>query len=184
MNKNSKSKRETVLTGNKKNLPGYVFIIPVVILIIGVVIVLKLKNGPDEIFNFGNKFVQYERSKAENGIITISASLFDDYKARYFTYKFPEEDLFFFAVKSKDGIIRAAFDSCDVCFRERKGYRQQNNVMVCNNCGQIFPTDRINIEKGGCNPAPLERQVTNGELVIKVDDLYKGLRYFKIASSY
>lgn len=178
MTQDTKSKKEKVLKGNKRNLPGYVFIIPALILVIGVTLIIYLKKGSREDVNFGNTFVRYESVKAENGIVTIPASIFDDYEAKYFTYNFPEEDLFFFAVKSRDGIIRAAFDACDVCFGARKGYRQQNEVMICNNCGQVFPTNRINIEKGGCNPAPLNREVINGELVIRVDDLYEGMRYF------
>ena len=29
--------------------------------------------------------------------------------------------------------------------------------MVCLNCDQRFPTDKVNVVKGGCNPAPLKR---------------------------
>ena len=54
--------------------------------------------------------------------------------------------------------------------------------MICNNCGQTFPTNRINVEKGGCNPAPLKRTVANGQLIINVEDIYSGIRYF--ASGY
>jgi uncharacterized membrane protein len=86
--------------------------------------------------------------------------------------------VYFFVLKSSDGVIRAAFDSCDVCFRERKGYRQEGDLMICNNCGQAFPSVRINIEKGGCNPAPLERTTLGSDVVLQVSNIYRGVGYF------
>jgi uncharacterized membrane protein len=46
--------------------------------------------------------------------------------------------------------------------------------MVCNNCGQRFPSVKINEIKGGCNPAPLNRKVVGDKLVIKVADIIEG----------
>jgi uncharacterized membrane protein len=85
----------------------------------------------------------------------------------------------FFVLKSHDGVLRAAFDACDVCYRERQGYRQQGDEMICVNCGQRFSSDRINEVKGGCNPAPLARNLANGNLVINEQDLRLGARYFE-----
>lgn len=98
----------------------------------------------------------------------------------------------FFVLKSSDGVFRAAFDACDVCYREKKGYRQDGDIMVCNNCGRKFPSNLINVEQGGCNPAPLNRDMVDGEhnpiplsswtedgyLVIKKSDIELGGRYF------
>ena len=36
--------------------------------------------------------------------------------------------------------------------------------MVCNNCGQRFPSNLINEVRGGCNPSPLERTIEEDEL--------------------
>ena len=77
----------------------------------------------------------------------------------------------FFTLKSRDGVIRAAIDACDVCFRTGKGYVQDGRFMVCENCGQKFISSRINIVKGGCNPAPLKREVIGEYLVIKMEDI-------------
>ena len=75
-------------------------------------------------------------------------------------------------------MIRAAFDACDVCWRENKGYVQKGDVMVCKNCGRRFPSVRINEVRGGCNPAPLKREVENGTVIIRVADILEGKRYF------
>jgi uncharacterized membrane protein len=50
--------------------------------------------------------------------------------------------------------------------------------MICNNCGQRFHSSRINVVKGGCNPAPLERNVIGNNLVITVADVLPGSRFF------
>lgn len=118
---------------------------------------------------FGGKF---KKLSPENDQISISLDKISDGQAHYFTT--PSEkgvDVKFFVVKSHDGIIRAAIDACDVCYRAGKGYVQEGNVMVCSNCGMRFATDRINEVKGGCNPAPLTRTIESGNLVISMADI-------------
>ena len=111
--------------------------------------------------------------------ITVPVSTFDDGKAKYFSYKAPSgKTIKFFALKSSDGVIRAAFDACDVCYQSKKGYRQEGDFMVCNNCGQRFASVRVNEVKGGCNPSPLERKIEGENLVIAVADILTGSKYF------
>ena len=87
----------------------------------------------------------------------------------------------YFILKSSDGIVRAAFDACDVCWPAGKGYYQDGDSMVCRNCGRRFHSVLINEVKGGCNPAPLTRSVDGDQLVIKVDDILKGKPYFNFS---
>ena len=116
---------------------------------------------------------------AQGGDITLQASLFDDGQARFYRYTTAAgRDIRFFVMKSSDGVIRAAFDTCDVCYRERKGYRQQGDVMVCNNCGKAFRSVDINVLQGGCNPAPLERAVEGGQVILRAAALETGAWYF------
>lgn len=81
-------------------------------------------------------------------------------------------------MKSSDGVVRAALDACDTCYRERKGYHQQGDVMVCNNCRRTFRSVDINVLQGGCNPAPLERTVVGDHLVLTAASLELGAVYF------
>ena len=110
--------------------------------------------------------------------VSFPMGTFDDGQAKYFSYDAPSGTIKFFVIKSSDGIVRAAFDACDVCFASKKGYRQEGDFMVCNNCGQKFLSTRVNEVKGGCNPSPLERTVEDGTLVIAVSDILTGARYF------
>ena len=70
-----------------------------------------------------------------DGRITYAVSLFDDGKARHFQYADAESrtTIGYFILKSTDGVIRAAFDACDVCWRAGKGYYQEGSSMVCLN---------------------------------------------------
>ena len=100
-------------------------------------------------------------------------------KASFFEYQTAAgKDVRFFAMKSSDGVYRAALDSCDVCFAARKGYRQEGDNMVCQKCGSRFPSVGINEVHGGCNPVALTRRVEGDRLVIRAGDLEKWSSYF------
>ncbi len=126
---------------------------------------------------FGDKF---ETLAPENGFIKIPVGDIDDGDAHYF--KVMADDgvmVSFFTLKSRDGVIRAAVDACDVCYKAGKGYVQDGDFMVCSNCGQRFASNRINLVKGGCNPAPLNRNVEKGFLWISMADVNKNSWYCK-----
>jgi len=126
----------------------------------------------------GNSSDKYSRITPDNGVINIPVSSVSDGNAHYFTHKINGKEIKFFVLQSNDGTIRAAFDACDVCFPEKKGYRQDGDFMVCNNCGQKFHESRINLVKGGCNPSPLARKTDGNTLQIAVSDIASGARYF------
>ena len=111
--------------------------------------------------------------------VTYPEKMFANGKARHFTYKTDDGvTIRYFILKSSDGVIRAAFDACDVCWPENKGYFQKGDFMVCKNCGRRFPSARVNEVRGGCNPAPLNRKVENGNVIIRVSDILQGMPYF------
>ncbi|THB81012.1 MAG: DUF2318 domain-containing protein [Desulfobacteraceae bacterium] len=135
-------------------------------LIAGIFMLLFIADG---YAFFGGKF---KTLKPENGKLMIPIKDIDDGQAHYFKAKSKNGIMVsFFTVKSPDGVIRAAIDACDVCYRSGKGYVQQGDVMVCTNCGRKFATGRINEVKGGCNPAPLNRVVDSGKLVVDMADI-------------
>jgi uncharacterized membrane protein len=114
---------------------------------------------------------------------TVSYPLvtFTDGKARHYQLKTGDQTpINFFILKSSDGVVRAALDACDVCWREGLGYRQEGDFMVCNNCGQRFASVKVNEIRGGCNPVPLNREVVGDQVVIKVKDILEGKPYFNL----
>lgn len=119
------------------------------------------------------------RAQALTGDVRLDVAQFDDGQARFYRYAAADgRELRFFVLKSSDGVVRAALDTCDVCYRERKGYRQVGDTMVCNNCGKAFRSVDINVLQGGCNPVPLDRVVQNGQVVLTATALQAGAFYF------
>ena len=100
-------------------------------------------------------------------------------KARFYEYQAASgKTVRFFAMKGSDGVYRAALDACDVCFAAKKGYRQEGDDMVCNNCGNHFHSAQVNEVKGGCNPVGLERKVSGDRLSLSAKELEDGASYF------
>lgn len=114
-----------------------------------------------------------------SGEVQLDAAQFADGRARFFRYRTASgREVRFFVLKSSDGVIRAALDTCEVCYRARKGYRQEGDAMICNNCGKVFPSAAINVSQGGCNPVPLERAVDGEHVRLAAAALEAGLVYF------
>jgi uncharacterized membrane protein len=113
--------------------------------------------------------------------VAFPVGLFEDGRAHFFEHAAGPVTIRYFVLKSSDGVLRAAFDACDVCWPAGKGYAQDGDHMICRNCGLRFASVRVNEVKGGCNPAPLERRVENGMLVIRVADILAGRGYFDFA---
>jgi uncharacterized membrane protein len=116
--------------------------------------------------------------KAEEGVFRVPLEGLIDGKARHYTVSAGGKEVTFFVVQSSDGVVRAAFDACDVCFESKKGYTQDGEHMVCVNCGQRFHISRINEHKGGCNPAPLTRAIEGDMLIVTEQDVAMGATYF------
>lgn len=123
-------------------------------------------------------FSRYAEVRESNGEIRLALNDVGDGKAHYYSYQDGEKAIKFFVIKSRDGVVRAAFDACDVCFPAKKGYTQEGDVMVCNNCGRKFHSTQIGVVEGGCNPAPLAGEVAGEQLVLKVADIRPGGRFF------
>jgi len=94
-------------------------------------------------------------------------------EADFYSYDDDGVDIRSFGVRGSDGKEHMAFDACDSCFREKKGYRQVDDVMKCNNCQKEFPINSIGTEneEGGCWPSYLNKTIEGDDVVIKTDDL-------------
>jgi len=113
--------------------------------------------------------------------VVYPVKTFQDGDARFYSY--PAGDgvtIKYFLLKSSDGVIRAAFDACDVCFRAGRGYEQKGDFMVCKNCGRRFASVQVNVVTGGCNPGPLTREIRGDKVILQVKDILEGKSYFTI----
>lgn len=167
-------KKKLVLGKNKKSpIPTIVACASLILLIGGVVYWAQRGNSDGSL-----PVATATASEQKTNEIAYPVSLFADGKARHFKYSDSEHTIRYFILQSADGIIRAAFDACDVCWPAGKGYYQEGDNMVCRNCGRKFASAKVNEVQGGCNPAPLKRVVTGDKLVILIEDILAGKKYF------
>ena len=178
----STHKKAAVLGSEKKKkgfLP-YAALSICALLVAGVALFLFQGNGQtSQNISVAQKAGQDVLAVAQTQVVTHPVSLFSEGKAKHFEFKSDNGiTIKYFVLKSSDGVIRAAFDACDVCWPSGKGYYQEQDKMVCRNCGKRFASVKINEVKGGCNPAPLNRKIDGDNLVIQVTDILAGKSYF------
>ena len=172
----AKDKKAAVLgTGKKSRAPLFITLCAAIVLAGGAFYFLSGSgdNGPAKA-----RAVSAAKTNIKEFVYPVN--YFDDGQAHFYSYE--TEDgitIRYFILKSSDGVIRAAFDACDSCWAAGKGYKQDGDFMVCNNCGLTFASVKVNEVRGGCNPSPLTRTIKGDKVVIKVSDIVsQGRPYF------
>ncbi len=86
------------------------------------------------------------------------------------------------AVKASDGTLRTAFNTCQICYGSGRGYyKQSGDVLICQNCGNQFAMDHVEVESGGCNPWPIfdqDKTVDDENISISYDFLKESTGIF------
>lgn len=171
------AKKAAVLGTQNKSRTPIVLFISIFILLIGGGIFFMSQKGADRPLSEGSLL-----SQGSGLELTHPVDLFDDGRARHFQYTADNGiTIKYFVLKSSDGVIRAAFDACDVCWKAGKGYYQSGDFMVCGNCKREFASVLVNVVEGGCNPAPLNRAIRDGKVIIAVPDILEGKPYFNFS---
>jgi len=166
------AKKAAVLgTGSKNRMPLLVVAIGVALIAGGAIFYVFQGGG-------GITATASAPAATNSTFVSFPVSMFDDGKARHFEHVDGNMTIRYFILKSSDGVIRAAFDACDVCWPAGKGYYQEGDNMVCRNCGRRFASVLVNEVQGGCNPAPLTRSLENDKLIIQIKDIQQGRQYF------
>jgi uncharacterized membrane protein len=175
LEKREAKKSEVLGTGSKSNMP-FILMAAGAVVIAGIAVFIFLQQGTAT----GPVTAQTSSSSTASQV-TFPANLFEDGRARHFEHVDGNFTVRYFVLKSSDGVIRAAFDACDVCWRAGKGYYQEGDYMVCRNCGRRFASVLVNEVKGGCNPAPLNRTYKDGKVIIQVQDILEGKQFFNFS---
>ena len=144
----------------------------VTVVIVGVLVVaiaafsIILSQGKDQA---ASNQTSVAGATNENGDLVIPIADITD-TATFYAYEGLESEMEVLAVKASDGTIRTAFNTCQVCYSSGRGYYvQEGDVLVCQNCGNRFSMDEIEITRGGCNPVPIfeeQKEVTDESIVI------------------
>ena len=132
----------------------------VIVVIIALILIIKV--------GFDGK----ETTASSGGDLIISKSEVTG-KATFYPYNSGSTKMEVLAVKTTDGTIRTAFNTCQVCYDSGRGYyKLDGDVLVCQNCGNRFQADQVELEKGGCNPVPIfkENKTDDGKNIVIAKD--------------
>lgn len=118
-----------------------------------------------------------ETLSAEGDRVLIEESKVSDGNLHPFNYYSESQgkNIYFFVLKAPDGTYRAAANACEVCYDSKKGFRQVGDRILCENCRTTYSKSQIALQKGGCNPRPIDKDVNviNGQLEIALSDIEK-----------
>lgn len=118
-------------------------------------------------------------SNGEDLVIPISGL---SSAASFFPVEIEGTSMEIIAVIDKEGNIRTAFNTCQICYSSGRGYYvQSGDKLICQNCGNQFTTDQIETESGGCNPWPIfseNKTVTEDSVIISYDFLNESRQIF------
>lgn len=121
-------------------------------------------------------------SVVKDSDIVIPVSTISE-KATFYPAEIDGTKLEVLAVKAPDGTIRTAFNTCQVCYSSGRGYYvQEGDVLVCQNCGNRFKMNDVQVTRGGCNPVPITdeyKTVDTDNITISKDYLTEATVIFK-----
>lgn len=167
----SRAAKRAQFSGDQKRSP-LVWAVPVVIIAIAVLASVAL------IVTRGGGGTVAQASATPSSDVTIPVAQVNDGAVHFFASRVDGTEVKYFVVKASDGSLRTAFDACDVCFPQKKGYSAIDGAVKCNNCGRTFPLDQVSVQQGGCNPSPITAKKAGGNLVIPYSQLQSGVRFF------
>ena len=134
-----------------------------------IIYVAMSMNGNESIQNPDPTEESPVQSKSEVSIplSQISSS------AEFYAYDVDGVQVRFFTVKDSGGEVHVAFDACDICYYEKKGYRQRDDVMQCINCENQYPIVSLGTENiaGGCWPSYLPMKIDGDDVILEILDL-------------
>ncbi len=152
----------------KKNKTVTTSILLVVIIgigIAGVFIVMNLSGGGHEGYQPIN-----ETPNTNTGTSSVAIPVNGiTNSAQFHTYNSNGVTVRYFLARGSDGQVHIAADACDVCYDNKRGYKQTGDVMTCNNCGQEFSINSIGTDNiaGGCWPSYIPMSINSGDVIIQ-----------------
>ena len=152
-------------TSSKSHIDKVIIMGVVAIVILVGFVFLKYKDNGEEVQG-GNK--QNVTLSADGDLIIPIEEVSET--ASFYPVEIDGTSLEVLAVKASDGTIRTAFNTCQICYSSGRGYYEQSgNMLICQNCGNRFGMDDVEVVRGGCNPVPIfeeDKQVDEENITI------------------
>jgi high-affinity iron transporter len=111
-----------------------------------------------------------------NGQVAIPLQQLYDGDLHRFEAKESGVEIRFWLYQKPDGKIATVLDACEIC--GATGFYKRQNGVVCKNCASPVNPQSIGMP-GGCNPIPLQAQVTADSVIIREADVAAHSRMFQ-----
>lgn len=112
---------------------------------------------------------------AEDGVVSVPLSALEDGKLHRYGFASSNRTVRFLALKTADGKVRTALDACEIC--GAFGYLQEGPHLICLNC--VAEINPLTVgQAGGCNPVPLEAELSATEVRVPAATLEKEAHRF------
>jgi high-affinity iron transporter len=111
-----------------------------------------------------------------NGQVAIPLQQLYDGDLHRFEAKENGAEIRFWLYQKPDGKIASVVDACEIC--GAMGFYKRQNGVVCKNCASPINPQAIGMP-GGCNPIPLQAQVTADSVIIREADIAAHSRMFQ-----
>ena len=108
----------------------------------------------------------------ESGMVTIDESQIGDV-ATFYNYDANGTTVQLIGIRASDGTARLALNTCQSCNPSPNAYYvQQDDTLICRNCGQTFSAEDVGAQASGCNPTPIKGLTEqNGWFMVSADNL-------------
>ena len=122
----NKAERRKFLLEEKKKKSKQRMIVSfvIVIAIISIGFFMITLGGNDN--SIDDRIINESTVKSKDEVIIPLSDISDE--AKFYSYDSDGVKIKYFAVKDSEGDARIALDACDLCFNEKKGYRQIGDV--------------------------------------------------------
>ncbi|MBI1740804.1 MAG: DUF2318 domain-containing protein [Candidatus Koribacter versatilis] len=111
-----------------------------------------------------------------NGKVSIPLNQVYDGELHRFAAKEGGVEVRFWLYQKPDGKIATLFDACEIC--GPVGFYKGPTGIVCKNCAAPINPQSVGMP-GGCNPIPLQSEVTSDAVIISEADVAAGSHYFE-----
>jgi len=111
-----------------------------------------------------------------NGKVTIPLNQVYDGDLHRYATKIGAVEVRFWIYQKPDGKIATLFDACEIC--GAVGFYKSSTGIVCKNCAAPINPQSVGMP-GGCNPIPLQAEVTSDAVIVSEADIAAGAHYFE-----
>lgn len=119
-----------------------------------------------------------EMLRPDGEVVSVPLSALADGTLHRFGVVVGDRTVRFLAMKTTDGRARVALDACKIC--GAFGYAQEHHELICLNCAAAINPSTLGVG-GGCNPIPLESEVTATAIQIRLAALQPEAHLFASA---